>query len=324
MNLDGLPDSGRLAGLMTTSELVRAGFSDAAIRTMVRRGVLTSVRRGAYARSELLDQVPGPAQRREHTVRVAAAIAVVGPGAVASHYDAAALHGLDLLERPPSDMITVSRATGREGVRTGQTGIRVRTAMLPREHIVMLRGSVPATSPARTVVDLARAGSFRSGVVVADSALHQRKTSRAELDSVISACTGWPGIDLARQVIEFSDGLSESPFESISRVAFRDGGLPMPELQVWVGDTRPIARVDFLWRQYATIAEADGASKFADPERARRQLRRDAELREAGFEVVHFSWRELTITPEQVLRSIRAAFRRSEAIRAAQRVELTG
>jgi len=35
-------------------------------------------------------------------------------------------------------------------------------------------------------------------------------------------------------------------------------------------------------------------------------------LREAGFEVVHFTWRDLTIAPDQVIRSIRAAFRRGD------------
>ena len=68
-----------------------------------------------------------------------------------------------------------------------------------------------------------------------------------------------------------------------------------------------------------TIAEADGALKYANPERARWQLRRDALLREAGFEVVHFTWHELTAAPDQVIGSIRAAFGRAGALRASVR-----
>lgn len=113
----------------------------------------------------------------------------------------------------------------------------------------------------------------------------------------------------------FCDGRSESPFETIARVAFHEGGLPPPDLQVWVGaDDRPIGRADFLWREQRTIAEADGALKYADPDRARQQLHRDADLRGAGFEVVHFTWRELTASPGQVIGWIRAAFERAEAI----------
>ena len=120
-------------------------------------------------------------------------------------------------------------------------------------------------------------------------------------------------------MVGFSDARSESAFESISRVAFRDGGLPPPELQVWVGgEDGPVGRVDFLWREHRTVAEADGALKYANPDRARRQLRRDADLRAAGFEVVHFSWADLTLAPDQVIQAIRAAFRRAGALRAAE------
>jgi tellurite resistance protein len=100
--------------------------------------------------------------------------------------------------------------------------------------------------------------------------------------------------------------------ESISRVAFRAHGLPPPELQVWVGDeTEMIGRADFLWRACRTIAEADGAIKYANPVRAMAQLERDRRLREAGFEVVHFTWRDITREPGEVVASIRAAFRRA-------------
>jgi len=56
--------------------------------------------------------------------------------------------------------------------------------------------------------------------------------------------------------------------------------------------------------------EADGAIKYATPARAMAQLDRDARLREAGFEVVHFTWQQVTRTPDQVVASIKTAFRR--------------
>ncbi len=39
-------------------------------------------------------------------------------------------------------------------------------------------------------------------------------------------------------------------------------------------------------------------------------LRRDAELRAAGFEVVRFTWEEITHVPARVAAAIRAAFGR--------------
>jgi very-short-patch-repair endonuclease len=76
------------------------------------------------------------------------------------------------------------------------------------------------------------------------------------------------------------------------------------------GDNGVVGRADFLWRRYGTIGEADGAIKYATTERAVSQLRRDAALRAAGFQVVHFTWQEIMKTPGQVAASIREAFRR--------------
>lgn len=163
------------------------------------------------------------------------------------------------------------------------------------------------------MVDLARTCSFTEGVVVADSALRMRKTALAELHSVIADCGRWPGVKKAREVVAFSDGRAESALESIGRVVFREYGLPPPRLQVEVGgDFGAIGRSDYLWPDYATIAEADGALKYTSPDRAIRQLDRDARLRDAGFEVVHFTWQEITMAPEQVVGRIRAAFARGE------------
>ena len=167
---------------------------------------------------------------------------------------------------------------------------------------------------ARTVVDLARTVPFAAGVVVADSALRDKQATRGELEAVVARCERWPGIQRARRVVAFADPGAESVLESISRVAFHQHGLPPPELQVWVGDDDEITgRVDFLWRQHRTIAEADGAIKYTGAARALAQLNRDARLREAGFEVVHFTWPEITRVPGQVVGAIRAAFRRQES-----------
>jgi hypothetical protein len=272
--------------------------------------------RGVYARGELAAALLRDEPRGERMLRLAAAIAVFGDGAVGSHHDAAVVHGLALLDRPPADLVAVSRAPGLAGTRTGRAGVRLHIARLPSRHVTVAAG-LPVTTVARTVIDLARTMPFRSGVVVADSALRDQKTSASEFQAVIDDCARWPGISKARQVAAFSHPFAESPFESIARVAFRDGGLPPPVLQAWIsgGQGRMIGRVDFLWAEHGTIAETDGAMKYADPDRARQQLRRDAELRQAGFEVVHITWAELLSDPDRVVRSIRAAFGRHAALR---------
>ena len=143
---------------------------------------------------------------------------------------------------------------------------------------------------------------------MADSALRQKLTSRKELAAVIAACPRWPGLRAAAQVAEFADGGAESPLESLARVVFAECGLPAPELQVEIRNPEFIGRVDFLWRKFRTIVEVDGAGKYDDRNQAMRQLRRDKRLREAGYEVVHFDWKEINGDPGYVVAAIRAAF----------------
>jgi len=306
-----LPNSGRLAGIATTGELLVAGLDDTSITSLVRRGVLMPIVRGVYACTESAAMVAsGP--NGERLLLAAAVVASCGVEAVASHQDAAVIHQIALLDRLPR-AVSVTRPPSA-GSKTGRPGVLLHGASLLDAHTT-IGNKIPVTTVARTVIDLARTVPFKAGVVTADSALHARKTTKAELHAVIGIMTRWPGIDKARRVVEFADGLAESPFESVARVAFDEWGLPKPQLQVDVGGEFVVGRADFLWAEHNTIAEADGAAKYADPKRAIRQLERDAELRAAGFEVVHFTWYDLHFRPLEVRRWILEAFQRQAAMR---------
>jgi hypothetical protein len=314
MTASYLPDTGRLANIATRAELVKAGLSVAQIRSKVSRGELVRLDRGVYAPAASVRSV-GANARGELALRAAAMLAALGPDAVASHHTAARILGLSLLGRDPAG-IAISRVPG-SGSRGGWPGVRVHNAALPKGHLDRHLG-VPVTTAARTVLDLARAAPFRAGVVVADSALRLKRTTKTELQAVIADCRRWPGLQRASEVVAFADGLAESPLESIARVAFRDCGLPPPQLQAVLGaGGRVIARVDFYWEQFRTIAEADGEMKYDNRFEATYQLRRDAELRDAGFEVVHFGWHDIYDAPAQVAASIRAAFGRGSRRRPA-------
>ncbi len=316
-DLPGIADL-RLSGIRTTAELLAGGLTDYRIRELVRRGILIPVERGVYAEADAAARARS-SRHGGRLLRIAAAVAIAGRDAVASHRDAAIVHGLDVLDGPAQDHVTVSRPRGTAGGRADRPSVRVCPSSLPAEQMTIRRG-IPVTSIARTVVDVARTTPFRAGVVTADSALRDWRTSKAELVAILATCASWPGIRRARRVVDFADGRSESPLESISRVAFADGGLPAPDLQVWVGsDAWAIGRVDFLWREHRTVGEADGASKYSDPGRARSQLLRDRALRDAGFEVVHFSWQEIMVTPGRVVAALQAAFGRAAVLRSSER-----
>ena len=295
----------------TSGQLVATGMSPYRISRLVEQGKLRALPRGVYTLPDA--GAAGTDGAREHALLVAAVLARCDFPVVASHRSAAVIHGLDLIGRQPAEAVTVTRSPGAHGSRSLRAGVTVHSAELPASHVIV-RDGIRLTSVARTVVDLARTGTFREGVVAADSALRDRRTTVPEMHAVILDCARWPGIRRARDVVAFSDHRAESALESIGRVVFREFGLPAPELQVWVGgDLGVVGRADYLWQRYRTIAEADGALKYAQPGQAIAQLDRDARLRDAGFEVVHFTWQEIMMTPWQVAARISAAFARGGA-----------
>ena len=186
----------------------------------------------------------------EHLLQTAAALATLGP-AVASHQSAAIIHGMDLLTRPR--VVTLTRPA--VGSKSGRPRVRLHFAQLPTEHITVVHG-MRVTTAARTVIDLARVLEFRAGVVTADSALRNKLVTKPELESPLAESSRRMNRRRVADVIAFADGRAESVLESIARVAFKDCGLPPPELQVWVGGAETVGRVDFLWRRYRTVSRS--------------------------------------------------------------------
>jgi predicted transcriptional regulator of viral defense system len=295
----------RLAGISTVAELRAAGKSTAHIATLTRRGELIKVRYGIYARGDLAARVLIRPNGKQ-LLTAAATLLAQGPGAAASHETAAGIHGIELL-KPKDQLVVITREPGRN--RSGRASVRVHSAQLLADHLTVKHG-MPVTTPARTIVDLGRSLEFRAGVVAADSALRQRLVTRTDLEKVLTECERWSGIKRAADVVAFADERAESVLESLARVVFRDCGLPPPELQVWVGGAEVVGRVDFLWRQFRTVAEVDGRMKYADPSRAAKQLDRDRQLRDAGYEVVHFGWLHINENHGYVNTTVRKAFER--------------
>lgn len=247
-------------------------------------------------------------KRGDCTPLHAAAAALAVEGAVVSHGSAVGVFGLATADIPPKISLTHSRlASGC----TRLSGVTIHRAAMPADHRVLWLG-VPVTTPARTVADLARALPFREAVTVADAVLHARLTSHAELLNVISHCSRWPGAAQARKVTAFADPKAESALESIGRVVFAEQGLPAPESQAEIViRSGQVFRVDFLWRGFRTIAEADGMLKYAAPSALRDEKLRQEALSDLGYEVVRFTWKQLHADPAGVAARVRGAFARA-------------
>ena len=264
-----------------------------------------AIRRGVFVGARAWD---GADDRQRHALRAGAAIlATSGAPAVACLGSAGLLHGFSRLGRAPH-RVRLYRARGRPW---RDSDVAVLTCGLPAHHVTCV-DDVAVTTKARTTVDLARWVSFRGGVVVADSALRLGVT-RGELEGVARDCRQWPGMRKAREVIAFADARAANPLESISRCAFRDEGLPVPELQVtlaWneLGDPRII--VDFYWADFRVVGEADGLLKYDDDpdgHTLRAEKLRQEELEALGYIVVRWTWEQIWRRPEWVAMRLRNA-----------------
>ena len=283
-----------LPPLLRRSRLLASGFTDGELSRQRRAGRLTAVRRGAY-----LHGVPPDDTTVQHALAATAVHPELADDAVFSHVTAVVLHGLPIW-RIPLNRVYVTRPR-RSGGRARRL-VHVHTARLDPAEVVIAAG-LPVTSPARTVVDLARSVPFEQAVVVADAALRQHLVTPDELTAAVVRAVRWPGAPAARRVVGFADGLSESVGESRSRVAIQRAGLPAPVLQWDVTDRlgRVLGRTDFGWPQMCTVGEFDGMVKYGRFLRAGQtaadavlaEKRREDAIRATGLAVVRWSWPDL-------------------------------
>ena len=176
--------------------------------------------------------------------------------------------------------------------------------------------TVEVTSVARSCIDLTRECGLAAGVVSADAAIHVGLCTTADLEAVYATCRGRAGLSSGRQLLELVDGRSESPLESVSRLAMRSLQ-PAPRIQVplYTSAGEFLARVDFYWDGLGLVGEADGRLKYTDQE-LWREKRRQERLAEHGLVFERWGWAE-AMKPATLRTRLEAALRRAAQLRGA-------
>jgi hypothetical protein len=279
-----LPPEAALQGGRFTYEQARAcGLSGRRLKRLVRDRVLTHNGYGVYA------VVGGPSDPLVAHANLVREIQLSSRlGWYAARRTSAFLMELPLIGRPPAVPQLV-----RDGAQRGAHGRdrHRRISPLPASDVWEYQGIAMCT-PARTVVDIARAESFRNAVVVADAAL-RRGVEKSDMLAVLRGMRRWPGIVGAREAVRFADGRAESAGESLVRVAGRREGLPHLEPQVEVYyNGQFLGRVDFMIEEYLLALESDGAVKFTDAGVLPALIGRQEEIRDAGVDVLRTNWAE--------------------------------
>jgi hypothetical protein len=309
-------------GVFLRSQAIAAGYSPQEIQRRLAAAEWVGVRRGVYAVASTWRSMT---EAERHQSLCFAVATRLGADAAISHTSAVALHGLPTWGHDLSEVhvskANVSRHTG---------GVFHHRTAVPRDHVVLI-GGVPVTVAPRALVEAALISPPEPCVVTMDAALRDGITTKQELLDTVDTMRDWPGARNAGRVVSLADGRSESVGESRARFAFYLADLPEPRLQCEIHDRRGllVARVDFLFEEYRTIAEFDGKVKYTgeltpgtDPTDVLwHEKKREDRLRAMGFEIVRITWANLNDV-SALGAKVRAAFARArgdERVRIASR-----
>lgn len=199
-------------------------------------------------------------------------------GAALSHRSAAELWGLLPHRDGPVDVLAPGDAgkARRKGIRLHRS-----TSLMPAD--VTLRAGIPVTTPARTLSDLRRAVGANE---------HRRATRQAEV-------LGLPLGD------ETETDRTRSDLERDFLRLCRRYRLPPPAVNARIGPDL----VDFLWRERRLIVETDGYRYHRGKAAFEDDRDRDLRLRDAGYEVIRLSERQLNEEADRVAGTLVAALR---------------
>ncbi|MGC5259350.1 hypothetical protein ACPXCG_23670 [Gordonia sp. DT218] len=276
---------------LTRQELAARGHTEYDVRRAVEAGHLESLARGVFITPTFLD---GSREQRHREVAIARLRTARRPGRALAAVSGASVLGLPVWGLDTRQVVMVDQ-TRSPGSRSSGAVRLVTDGRPPATTVV---AGVLVTSPARTVVDIARTSNRVPAIAVGDAALHAGLCSVDELQNELDLISKMTGAARARLVVSELNGLAESVLESRSRIELVDRGLPMPELQVNLYDNwgRWIARVDFYWREHRTVGEADGESKYSGLSGVavlRKEKGRSDAIVEAGNRAIHWGWSDV-------------------------------
>ena len=294
--------AGANGGTFGFAEARAAGYTEGEIRAMLGNGTWVRLRRGQYADAETLSALDESGQ---HLMACRTALRALEGPAVVSHESGPVMLGLDLHPalRRHLDTVQVTMLAGAVARRHPQVFAH-RIPMDADEWMTPEHG-VPVTSAARTALDLAAVRPLAQSIVTADSALRAGACTKEELLE-LAARRRRRGKPRMMRMVSCADGLSESAGESVSRIGLLGQGVPTPVLQYVVGDFRS----DFAWPKFRTLGEFDGRIKYTDPDVLWAEKLREDALRDDGWELVRWTWAQVTQSPAVVAARLFAAFRR--------------
>jgi very-short-patch-repair endonuclease len=283
----------RQHGVVATRQLVALGITQQAVSLRARAGRLHRLHRGVYAVGHPVLTVRG------HWM---AAVLAAGDGAALSFASAAA--HWDLRTGVPT---IVDVSVPRPGGRRRRPGLRIhRAATLPDDEVTTERHDIPATTPARTILDMAAVLTPTRLESLLDRAERQELTDYLALDAIARTHPGHRGsAKLARALATHyaGEGMTRSELEIAFLELCRAHGLPRPRVNAEVERLE----VDFLFPAARLTIETDSWRFHKTRRDFQNDRARDALLAVAGYRTLRFTDRQITSQPGTVVAAIQTA-----------------
>jgi very-short-patch-repair endonuclease len=279
-------------GVFTTAQ-ARDSYSEWEIRRLVSSGRWRRTRwRGVLADAELPESP---------SVELRAASLAAGPDLVVCHSTAARLWGFDVLGDATLHFLGPTGLVNRR-----LPGIQVHPSSLGCDDAVRVDG-VWCTPPARTACDVVRLTPLIDGLATLDAALRATVCSRDDLTAAAETQAGLRQVIRLRNLIPHADGRAESPMESRMRWRFIDGGLPVPDLQVQVGEGAGQRYLDTGWPDRRIGAEFDGLEAHMTALQLASDRRRHNWLTDRGWKLLHFTGIDVYRRPADMIETTATA-----------------
>lgn len=266
-------------GLITIGQALEAGISEGQVRRRLRTAEWRRVYPGVFA----LAGTPATWEQK-----VLGSVLAAGPGAVASHLSAAALHDF------PDAVRELPEVTARPGTNPKVRNIRVhRPATLP-DYDVRVVNAIPVTSFARTLVDCTGRMSLGQIARALDAGLVRRQVTLWSVERSLTPLAQAPG----RHPSKLWTLLAERGTETLkaeSRPEIRmtrvlaQGGLPPPVPQYWISVAGDNYRLDLAYPELKVAIEYDGWEAHRSRSSFDSDRRRDRNLQLAGWVVLRIT-----------------------------------
>jgi very-short-patch-repair endonuclease len=274
-------------GVVARRDLLAAGIHGRAIQQRIEAGLLRRVHHGVYAIGELSPRG-----------RALAAVLACGPGAALSHHSAAALLGI----RPEWHGPIHVTARTKHRLR----GVVVHRAALATEDRAT-KDAITLTTTNRTLLDLAALLPDRPLQKAINEAELLKLTTRAELALYASRHNGHRGAKRLAEAAGEPAAPTRSHLEDAFLALVESFDLPRPLINHPIG----ASKVDFVWPRQRLTVEVDGYETHSTRYQFEEDRRRDVELKLNGWDVLRFSYRQVTREPERVARAVRTLLQRA-------------